>query len=188
MRPVMPSKATKSSTKKQSPGSSKPQTNWFASPGLCAGKLGVALDRIACAAMLASYCVAGATKWRRGILARDPGETEPRGIGFKRGDHVGDDFVQRHAELFRAAHDLLSIDRPGEGFSPAASPKKRRNNPRATKSRGKLLRSSRSRAATLRRQMDGLRLRSVPNSDDAHNPCRATNRPLPKDRHLQPPR
>src|SRR6266403_371715 len=116
MRPVMPSKATKSSTKKQSPGSSKPQTNWFASPGLCAGKLGVALDRIACAAMLASYCVAGATKWRRGILARDPGETEPHGIGFKRGDHVGDDFVQRHAELFRAAHDLLSIDRAGEGF------------------------------------------------------------------------
>src|SRR6266403_2341130 len=116
MRPVMPSKATKSSTKKQSPGSSKPPTNWFASPGLCAGKLGVALDRIACAAMLASYCVAGATKWRRGILARDPGETEPRGIGFKRGDHVGDDYVQRHAELFRAAHDLLSIDRAGEGF------------------------------------------------------------------------
>src|SRR6266403_903780 len=38
------------------------------------------------------------------------------GVGFERSDHVGNDFVQRQAELFRAVNDVFSIDRSGEGF------------------------------------------------------------------------
>ena len=50
------------------------------------------------------------------MLTGPSGEAEAVRVGFECGDHVGDDFVQRHGELFRTAYDLFAIDCAGEGL------------------------------------------------------------------------
>src|SRR5438270_2027893 len=50
------------------------------------------------------------------ILTCAARKTEPRGVGFERGNHIGDDFVERHAEFLGAMHDLFAIHRARESF------------------------------------------------------------------------
>jgi hypothetical protein len=60
------------------------------------------------------------------------------------------------------------------------------NNRHAKESRERLHCSNRSRAATPRRQTDGLQSRCVRDWDAARNPCRATIRRLPRGRRSSP--
>ena len=49
-------------------------------------------------------------------MRRQAGETEAVSVCFERGDDIGDDTVKGHAELFRAADDVLAVDGASECF------------------------------------------------------------------------
>src|SRR5207245_11789707 len=49
-------------------------------------------------------------------MRRQAGETEAVSVCFERGDDIGDDTVKGHAELFRAADDVLAANSASECF------------------------------------------------------------------------
>src|ERR1700756_2130093 len=99
--------------------------------------------------------------------------------------------ARRHHECFllgervRQQRQSCLVRPRRRAFSPALSRGRRLRNRREKESRGKLLRSSRCRATTQRKRMDGLRSSYVRDLGDARNPCRAKILPLPKDQRFR---